>query len=127
MPFKFKKHYTIEQARALLPRIRKWLEQADHLRHRIEQLEKRFSGLVSAGNDIGGDSVNQWVKCMADLQSVICEFEDREILIKDVERGLIDLPSLRDGREIFLCWEKDEEDIEHWHELDAGYAGREPL
>ena len=55
------------------------------------------------------------------------EFQSREIQIKDLERGLIDFPAIRGGREIFLCWEKDEEDIEYWHELDTGFAGREKL
>jgi hypothetical protein len=45
--------------------------------------------------------------------------------VKDLERGLIDFPSFKGGREIFLCWEKDDEDIEFWHDLDAGYSGRE--
>jgi len=44
-----------------------------------------------------------------------------------LNRGLIDFPSMREGREIFLCWEKDEDDIEYWHDLESGYAGRERL
>ena len=56
---------------------------------------------------------------------------DREGLtesqIKDLERGLIDFPAIVAGREVFLCWEQDEDDIEYWHDLDTGYAGREKL
>lgn len=125
--FQFKKHYTVEEARALLPQLEKWLQQIDHFRERLEQIEKRVDGLLKAGNDIGGDSVNEWVRTLADLQTVLAEFVQREIQIKDIERGLIDFPSLREGREVFLCWEKGEEDIEHWHDLDSGFAGREPL
>jgi hypothetical protein len=125
--FQFKKHYTIEEARALLPKIREWFQKIEHFRKRLNQLEKRVESLLKEGNDIGGDSVNQWVHCLADLQRVLTEFSTREIQIKDIERGLIDFPSLRDGREVFLCWEKGEEDIEHWHDLDSGFAGREPL
>jgi hypothetical protein len=47
--------------------------------------------------------------------------------LKDLERGLIDFPAIIGGKEVFLCWEQDEEDIEFWHDLDAGYAGRERL
>jgi hypothetical protein len=125
--FQFKKHYTVEEARALLPQIGKWLQQIDHYRERLDQIEKRVENLLKAGNDIGGDSVNEWVRSLADLQAILSEFMRREIQIKDIERGLIDFPSLRDGREVFLCWEKGEEDIEHWHDLDSGFAGREPL
>ena len=51
----------------------------------------------------------------------------REIQIKDFDRGLIDFPAILAGREVFLCWEQDEEDIEFWHDLNSGYAGRERL
>jgi hypothetical protein len=58
---------------------------------------------------------------------VMGEFQRREILIKDIDRGLVDFPSIIGGKEVFLCWEKDEDDIEFWHDLDTGYAGRERL
>jgi hypothetical protein len=49
------------------------------------------------------------------------------VVIKDFDRGLVDFPHLREGREVFLCWELDEDDIEFWHDLDTGYSGRERL
>ena len=64
---------------------------------------------------------------MADFRDALGEFERREILIKDIDRGLLDFPALISGKEVFLCWEKDEEDIEFWHDLETGYGGRERL
>jgi hypothetical protein len=64
---------------------------------------------------------------MADFRGAMAEFQRREILIKDIDRGLVDFPAIIGGKEVFLCWEKDEEDIEFWHDLDTGYAGRERL
>ena len=62
------------------------------------------------------------------LLTVMMEYlRMREIQVKDLERGLIDFPAIIGGKEVFLCWEQDEEDIEHWHDLDTGYAGREKL
>ena len=61
------------------------------------------------------------------IEQVLLEFQRREIQVKDLGRGLVDFPALIDGREVFLCWEQDEDDIEFWHELDTGYAGRERL
>ena len=127
MEFQFSRHYTIDEARSMLPQVRKWLDQIDHLRSRIERLEKLIGMLVGEGNDIGGGSVDQSVKHLSELKVLLREFESREILIKDIDRGLIDFPALRDGREVFLCWERGEEDIEHWHDLDTGFSGREPL
>ena len=49
------------------------------------------------------------------------------VQVKDFDRGLLDFPHILDGREVFLCWELDEDDIEFWHDIDAGYAGRERL
>ena len=66
-------------------------------------------------------------RAKVDMQEVLGEFQRRQIQIKDVERGLIDFPAVIAGKEVFLCWEQDEEDIEFWHDLDSGYAGREPL
>jgi hypothetical protein len=125
--YKFSKHYTIEEAKALLPQIRQWLGQVIDFEQKLLQLDTRLRGLGSSGDDVGGETLNTAMKMRADLHEVIQEFESREIQIKDLERGLIDFPALRDGKEIFLCWEKDEDEIEFWHELDTGYPGRERL
>ena len=52
---------------------------------------------------------------------------DRGILLKDPDRGLVDFPVLREGREVYLCWLLGETTIEFWHDIDAGFAGRQPL
>lgn len=127
MSFRFSKHYTIDEAQALLPSIRKWLEEIALLKERSTKLDTRLTSLASAGDDVGGDTVNESLKLRADLQTSLQEFTDREIQIKDFERGLIDFPALRNGKEILLCWEKDEENIQFWHDLDSGYPGRERL
>jgi hypothetical protein len=53
--------------------------------------------------------------------------EEAGIVIRDIDRGLIDFPAIREDREVYLCWELGEDEITHWHELDAGYRGRQPL
>jgi hypothetical protein len=127
MQYQFTKHYTREEARALLPKIRKWLDHLDHLREQVQKDEKRITAITAKGGDAGGETVHRWVRSLADLREVLSEFHTRQIIIKDVHRGLIDFPAIIGGREVFLCWEKDEEDIEFWHDLDSGYAGRERL
>jgi hypothetical protein len=127
MPNQFRKHYTRDEARALLPPIRQWLKRIAQLHADLEKLEGRLGGLMSPGCDLGGEMVNRWVRTLAGLEEVLAEFQRREIQVKDIDRGLVDFPAIIGGKEVFLCWEQDEEDIEFWHELDAGYAGRERL
>ena len=127
MAHRFKKHYTREEARALLPQIRKWLETLEQTKVELEKNDRRLAGLMASGNDSGGSLVNQWVKSLVAIRELLGEFEEREILIKDLDRGLIDFPSLIGDKEVLLCWEKDEDDIEFWHDIDSGFAGREPL
>jgi hypothetical protein len=127
MSWQFAKHYSVAEARSLLPQIREWLERLAVVRRRVERHETQTVELLAHGADLGGREVNQWVRYGMEVQLLIQEFESREIQIKDLERGLIDFPSIRDGREVFLCWEKDEEDIGHWHDLEGGYSGRERI
>ena len=111
----------------MLPQVREWLGEIDQLRKQLKRLDERLGQMVAEGADAGGDSVHKQIKLLADLKDVLQEFERREIQIKDIERGLIDFPAILSGREVFLCWERDEDDIEFWHDLDTGYAGRERL
>ncbi|HWH72219.1 MAG TPA: DUF2203 domain-containing protein [Candidatus Sulfotelmatobacter sp.] len=127
MTYQFKKHYTREQARALLPQIRQWLTQLQQSRAQLQQSEQRLDGLMEPGQDLGGELVNTWVRTLTTIQELLLEFYQREIQVKDLDRGLIDFPAIIGVKEVFLCWEQGEEDIEFWHELDTGYAGREKL
>jgi len=127
MANQFTRHYTREEATALVPQIREWLQQLDVLRASLRKHDQRVESLLDAGTDRGGPTVNDWVRTMADIQHVLEEFRRRELIIKDPDRGLIDFPAIVGGREVFLCWQTGEADVEYWHELEAGYGGREPL
>ena len=127
MKHRFDKHYTRDEARALLPQVRKWLERLNCLRKDLERSDKRMVGLAEQGNDTGGETVNKWIRTLADMQEILAEFQRRRIIIKDPERGMIDFPAIIGGNEVFLCWEQDEEDIEFWHDLETGDGGRERL
>ena len=127
MPHNFHKHYTREEATALLPQIREWLQRLNELRQQLEKADKRVGSMMRSGDDIGGDQVNRWIHIMAQMQELLLEFQRREIQVKDMERGLVDFPAIIGGREVFLCWEQDEDDVEFWHDLDTGYSGRERL
>ena len=123
----FSTHYTIAEARSMMPQVREWLKQINLLRHEYTEVSRCIDKMMKERSDIGGISINQSIKLLSKIQTVFSEFKKHQIQIKDLERGLVNFPSKRGNREVFLCWEKDEEDIDHWHELDASYDSREPL
>ncbi len=123
----FHTHYTVDEARALLPELKEWLKQLRDLRAELDTYDQRLAGLLAPRQDLGGSLVNSWVRVIAQIKTVLLEFHRREIQIKDLDRGLVDFPALLGEKEIFLCWENGEPDIEFWHELHTGYAGRQPL
>jgi hypothetical protein len=127
MSHQFPKHYTHDEAQALLPQIREWLTQLRAAQSAMEKGERKLRPIIADGQDTGGATVNGYFQTVADLRDVLAEFARRAIMLQDLHRGLIDFPALMGGREVFLCWEDGEEAVEFWHDLDAGYAGRERI
>jgi hypothetical protein len=127
MPFHFKKHYTVEEARELIPQLRLWIDELNQHRIRVNQLDERLGQLLATGGDAGGSLVNDWIKALAGIQKILAFLRELDIQLKDLERGLVDFPAIIGGKEVFLCWEKDEDDIEFWHDLETGFAGRARL
>ena len=127
MPYQFRKHYTRDEASALLPQIRQWLDHLGQLQHELADYDRGIGERLSKGVDVGGEPVNRWMKIRGEIETILGEFQKREIQIKDLDRGLVDFPAFVGGQEVFLCWEKDEDDVEFWHTLTSGYSGRERL
>lgn len=128
MPFQFKKHFQVEEARGLLGPLRRIFSSIHASRDRLIECEKKLGRrLDRMGGDIGGETVGDLMASMLAIHEGIRNITSRGIQIKDLDRGLVDFPHVRDGREVLLCWELEEDDIEFWHETDSGYAGRERL
>lgn len=127
MARQFSKHYTLTEARSLLPQLRVWLPQLQRLRRDLDSYDQSTTPRLDEGDDFGGGKVNQWVRNLSAFKELLEEFARREIQVKDLERGLVDFPAIQAGREVFLCWELAESDITHWHDLDSGFDGRELL
>ncbi len=123
----YTRHYSRDEARALLPQLRAWLAELNRLREEVELYDRRLSGMNADGQDTGGETVNNWIRALAGMQQILAVFQQQQILIKDLSRGLVDFPAIIGGKEVFLCWESDEDDIEFWHDLETGYGGREKL
>lgn len=124
----FQKHFSIEEARALLPELRRVFQDAHTRRERVRRADEKLgSVLEKTGHDLGGPPVTNLLMDLQQMQAQMERIQKLGIVVKDFDRGLLDFPHLHEGREVFLCWELDEDDIEFWHDLDSGYAGRERL
>lgn len=123
----FRIHYTRDEARKLLPQVTGWLEELRQARDLLAHYDEQLGKALGTGDDLGGELVNRYIKTLGKVRETLQLFRNREIQIKDLDRGLIDFPAYVGGKEVFLCWERGEEDIEFWHDLDSGYAGRERL
>jgi hypothetical protein len=121
------RHYTLEQARASLPWVAGRLRALREARERLQDREARRTLVLGARGNGGGGTGKRLGDAFAELRTGMAAFEEREIVLRDLDRGLVDFPALREGREVYLCWVDGEEDIRYWHELDAGYAGRQEL
>jgi hypothetical protein len=128
MNYIFRKHFSLEEARTLLPELRRALRDAHRRRDVVQQTDKELGAAVQkTGSDVGGEKVSGLLLDMLQLNNQLRHIHEMGVQIKDFDRGLVDFPHLRDGREVFLCWELEEDDIEFWHDIDAGYGGRERL
>ena len=123
----FTRHYTVAEAKALLPLVRGWLVEVRQLMTTLERGHGRNVELFAEGRDLGGGRINDLLRAQARLRELHGEFAARDLLLEDVERGRVGFPSLRGGQEVLLSWEEDDEDIEFWHEPGAGPAGRERI
>jgi hypothetical protein len=122
-----KRHYTLEEANASLDWVLECLARLREARSRLGDREAREAlGEASQGN--GGGTPGRVVsEGFLAVREALVELREREIVLRDLDRGLVDFPALRDGREVYLCWEEGEDEIGFWHDPDAGFAGRCPL
>jgi hypothetical protein len=121
------RHYTLAEARGELAWLRSRLAAMRRARARLSDEEARRALAAVAPGNGGGHAGTAAGNAFLELQRAVAGLDRREIVLRDLDRGLVDFPSLRDGREVYLCWVDGEADIEYWHELDAGYAGRRAL
>jgi hypothetical protein len=119
------RHYSLEEASTLLPRVNELLAAMRDARDRLGDSEAR-AALAEASNG-GGKPGRVVSEGFLELRESMLELREREIMLRDLDRGLVDFPALREGREIYLCWQEGEPEIGFWHEPDAGFAGRRPL
>lgn len=119
--------YSQDEANAALPRVRELIETLREARARLSDEEAR-AALAEAGPQNGGGSAGRTVSdAFLSMRSALAELRDMAVVLRDLDRGLVDFPSHQDGREVYLCWQEGEDEVGHWHEPEAGFDGRRPL
>ena len=124
----FPKLFTVEEANALLPELEELLSNIfvhrDQMRQKAPHLEPILKASVSNG---GGRVGSEYGVEAYSLYLAIERIRELGVLLKDLDMGLLDFPHERDGRVVLLCWHQPEERVGYWHEIQEGYAGRQPL
>jgi len=123
----YKRHFTREEANRLLPRVQEALERLRSARDRLTDPASHEALAEAAPANGGGQPGRAVGEAFLELRALLGELETEGVVVRDLDRGLVDFPALMEGREVFLCWEAGEDEVSHWHELEEGYRGRQPL
>jgi hypothetical protein len=120
--------FTLNEANDALETIRPLMDEIQTIRRRIlaKQPEAWPAIEKSAGNG-GNRALSDMVEDFEKLDALIHQVQDIGAQIKDINTGLLDFSALKDGREVYLCWQYGEDNIQFWHEIEAGFAGRQPI
>ena len=124
---KHARHYTVDQANAALEWVAERIERVRAAREGLTDEEAREALSDAAPGNGGGPPGRVVSEAFLALRNAVNELEEMDIVLRDVDRGLIDFPAIRDGREVYLCWEEGEDRVEYWHDIDAGFGGRQEI
>jgi hypothetical protein len=122
------RHFSVDEANAVLPRVRALVESVLAARQRILDAQPEVwpvleKAIGNGGSQKAGALVEEFRRIERGLKAI----HDLGVVVKDINTGLIDFPALRGDREVFLCWRYDEPAVAHWHDLQAGFAGRQTI
>lgn len=130
------RYFTLTEARAALPVVGRSIREAVQAKAHYAEAEKAIQDLVQRILMLGGVNVDtvaaeawkaQYDSNAQTLKNSMERIEEMGVLVKDLDIGLVDFPTLFRGEEVYLCWRMDEHDIDHWHGVNEGFQGRRPI
>lgn len=123
------RHYTLEQAHAARGWVGERVRCVRRARRTLASLGPGVAvGIGTLDPESGGSYPSrELARPLVTLSRAVSDLESVEVVLRDVERGDVDFPAIRDGCEVYLCWRLEEDQIRFWHPVDSGYAGRRPL
>ena len=120
--------FTRSEASSVLPRLKPLLQDIRGEWLRIKELnpeiqKTREKAMLDGYSPYGVE----YVESVSQLMHVMSQVREMGVLIKDLDKGLVDFPYLKHERVVYLCWHLGEESIEYWHETESGFSSEEPL
>jgi hypothetical protein len=122
------RYFTLSEANETLNTIRPLVDEIQAIRQKVLSSQPDiWSALEKSVGNGGNRSLSLLIEDFEQLDALVHSILELGVLIKDINTGLLDFPALREGREVYLCWQLGEGEIAFWHEVDSGYAGRQPI
>jgi len=121
------RHFTVAEADAALGEVGPLLERLREARDRLTDAEAHEALAEASPTNGGGRHGHAVGGAFLEVRRLLATLSALGVVLRDIDRGLVDFPALLDGREIYLCWQRGEARIGFWHELESGYEGRRPL
>ena len=130
------RYFTLQQAEKLLPDVERALREAILLKDEHQEAEQQLRSLTERVMMLGGVDLDRRAfiehrsrqeASAARLKEVIEQIHEFGCLVKDLDTGLIDFPTLFQGNEVYLCWKLGEAGIAYWHKVEDGFRGRQPI
>jgi len=122
-----RRHYTRAEAEALRGWVGGLVADARGALHELMSADSHAARAALDPNAGGGWPGRDVARATLVLQRSVAQLHGADIVVRDLGRGLVDFPAIRDGVEVYLCWLVDEDEIGFWHDLDTGFGGRRPL
>jgi hypothetical protein len=123
----YERHFSPDEANAMLPRLKDLLRRLRDAKEDLTDAEAHQLLAEAAPSNGGGEAGRQVGEAFLEVRGMLGSLEAAGIVLRDIDRGLLDFPALIDGREVYLCWELGEDEVGFWHELSSDYRGRRPL
>jgi hypothetical protein len=128
------RHFTVEEANAVLPTLTPVLEDMQRVHRQLRDALEAVTEFARRAANNGHGEGYHGLEPEHDLKQIRQDLGERlqfvqalGVHVKDIDEGIVDFPTRMFERDVYLCWRLGEERVEHWHDIDSGFAGRQPL
>jgi len=130
------KIFTLDEAQSMLPVVESLLKRAIESKQAAEEIDAELSAVAHRIHLAGGMSINigkiaarrsEMEQCIQRARETVAEIDEIGVQLKDLDSGLLDLPCRMEDEVVLLCWKSGEAAIEHWHTMESGFQGRQPI